>query len=163
MLVALSGLPGVGKTTIARTLARETGAVHLRVDSIEQALRNAGIRVESEGYVVAYAIAADNAHDLRDPGRVEPVFRLLDEKDRGELDVRQGGEREKVEEAFAHRIRVNERPVVKFDGDLFRGCIHVSLADLLSLVQRWADARVTGVPNGVSGARRRGVSRCRAS
>ena len=60
MLVALSGLPGVGKTTIARALCRATRAVHLRADSIEQALRNAGWTVESEGYRVAYAVAEDN-------------------------------------------------------------------------------------------------------
>lgn len=65
MLVVLSGLPGVGKTTIARALAAVTGALHLRIDSIEQALRNAGWKVEGEGYAVAYAVAADN---LR-PGR----------------------------------------------------------------------------------------------
>ena len=60
MLIVLSGLPGVGKTTIARELARATGAVHLRIDSIEQALRRAGYRVEGEGYDVAYAVAEDN-------------------------------------------------------------------------------------------------------
>jgi predicted kinase len=60
MLVVMSGLPGVGKTTIARALAQATGAVHVRIDSIEQALRNAGWEVEGEGYCVAYAIAEDN-------------------------------------------------------------------------------------------------------
>jgi predicted kinase len=60
MLVVVSGLPGVGKTTIARALARATGAVHLRIDSIEQALRDAGHRVEAEGYAVAHAVAEDN-------------------------------------------------------------------------------------------------------
>ena len=60
MLIGLSGLPGVGKTTIAREFCRATGAVHLRLDSIEQALRNAGWKAESEGYLVAYAIAEDN-------------------------------------------------------------------------------------------------------
>jgi predicted kinase len=42
MLVVLSGLPGVGKTTIARELAPAMAAVHVRIDSIEQALRSAG-------------------------------------------------------------------------------------------------------------------------
>ena len=60
LLIVLSGLPGVGKTTIARALAASLGAVHVRIDSIEQVLRNAGITVEGEGYDVAHAIAEDN-------------------------------------------------------------------------------------------------------
>jgi predicted kinase len=60
MLIAFSGLPGAGKTAIARELARTIGAVHLRIDSIEQALRRAGYRVEGEGYDVAYSVADDN-------------------------------------------------------------------------------------------------------
>ena len=51
----------MGKTAIATRLARAIGAVHLRIDSIEQALRNSDIEVSGpEGYVVAYAIAVDN-------------------------------------------------------------------------------------------------------
>jgi predicted kinase len=60
MLVVLSGLPGVGKTAVARELAVTTGAMHLRIDSIEQALRNARWNIEAEGYTVAYAVAEDN-------------------------------------------------------------------------------------------------------
>jgi len=60
MLIALSGLPGVGKTTIARRLVEVTGGVYLRIDSIEQVLRRAGVAVEAEGYAVAHAVAEDN-------------------------------------------------------------------------------------------------------
>jgi predicted kinase len=59
-LVSLSGRSGVGKTTIARELGRAIAAVHLRIDSIEQPLRDSGWRVEAEGYRVAHAIAEDN-------------------------------------------------------------------------------------------------------
>ena len=61
MLLILGGLPATGKTSIAGGLARAIKAVHLRIDSIEQAMRNSGVVVSGpEGYVVAYAIAEDN-------------------------------------------------------------------------------------------------------
>lgn len=63
MLIVFSGLPGTGKTTLARALAASLGAVYLRIDSIEQALRNSqatGTDIGSSGYAVANAIALDN-------------------------------------------------------------------------------------------------------
>ena len=41
MLIIFSGLPGSGKSTIARALARRLRAVYLRIDTIEQAIRAA--------------------------------------------------------------------------------------------------------------------------
>ena len=63
MLIILSGLPGVGKTTIAHALALDLGAAHIRIDTIEHALRESGKLVgplDDAGYRVGYAIAEGN-------------------------------------------------------------------------------------------------------
>ena len=61
MLIVLGGFPGVGKTALAMSLGRRIGAVHLRIDTIEQAMRNAGFVVSGpEGYLVARDVAEDN-------------------------------------------------------------------------------------------------------
>jgi predicted kinase len=60
MLIVFSGLPGTGKTTIARELACRIGAVYLRIDVIEQALRDAGMLPGASGYGVANALALSN-------------------------------------------------------------------------------------------------------
>jgi predicted kinase len=63
MLIAFGGLPGSGKTTVARALARQLAAVHVRIDTIEQALLSSGVLkgdVGPAGYAVGYGIAEDN-------------------------------------------------------------------------------------------------------
>lgn len=61
MLYIFSGLPGTGKSTLSSILAQELRAVHLRVDVVEQAMRDAGIKLEGpEGYMVCYGLASHN-------------------------------------------------------------------------------------------------------
>lgn len=61
MLYIFGGLPGSGKSALSRHLARTRQAVYLRIDTIEQALRDSGGLIQGpEGYMVAYAVAADN-------------------------------------------------------------------------------------------------------
>ena len=63
MLIVFAGLPGTGKTTLAKELARQLEAVYLRIDSIEQTLRDSGAYnslTGDSGYCVAYTIAEEN-------------------------------------------------------------------------------------------------------
>ena len=59
-LIVFSGLPGSGKSTLARLLAEDTGATQIRIDEIEQALRDAnppGTDIGAEGYLQGYKLA----------------------------------------------------------------------------------------------------------
>nr|BFD41447.1 AAA family ATPase [Pseudomonas sp. FFPRI_1] len=61
MLIVFSGLPGTGKTTIARALVPHLKATYLRIDSLEQGLRNAGLaEVGKAGYQLALQLAQAN-------------------------------------------------------------------------------------------------------
>ena len=62
-LYIFAGLPGTGKTTLSARLAQSLGATHLRIDTIEQGLRDlCGLSVEEEGYRLAHRLAT---HQLR--------------------------------------------------------------------------------------------------
>jgi predicted kinase len=62
-LIVLAGLPAVGKSTIAREVARRTGATWLRIDSMDQAIWASGTApADLRDWTVraAQSIAADN-------------------------------------------------------------------------------------------------------
>jgi len=77
-LYIFSGLPATGKTTLARLLASHKGALYLRIDTVEQGLRDlCSWNVQGEGYRLSYRIARDNLligcdviADSPDPKRV---------------------------------------------------------------------------------------------
>jgi predicted kinase len=69
ILIVFGGLPGTGKSTLAKAIAQERGAVYLRIDAIEQALRDADVLkgdVGTAGYLTAYALAQSNLRLGRD-------------------------------------------------------------------------------------------------
>jgi predicted kinase len=60
-LIIFSGLPGTGKTTLAKRLAARLNAVYLRADTIEAVLRDGGIAdIGALGYMIGYATAKEN-------------------------------------------------------------------------------------------------------
>ncbi len=62
VLVSFAGLPGTGKSTVARALSAATGAVYLRIDEIEAAIRaiDPGRDIGPESYHIAAALAVSN-------------------------------------------------------------------------------------------------------
>ena len=61
MLYIFGGLPATGKSTLSVALARRKNAVYLRIDTIEQAVRDSGLSAEGPvGYMVGYKIASEN-------------------------------------------------------------------------------------------------------
>jgi len=60
LLVVFGGLPATGKTTLSRELARRLSASYIRIDTIEQTLKAAGLAVGATGYTIANALAAEN-------------------------------------------------------------------------------------------------------
>ena len=61
MLYIFGGLPGTGKTELSKFLAEELRAVYLRIDTIEQAMRDCDImQIDGKGYHVAQKVAEDN-------------------------------------------------------------------------------------------------------
>jgi len=63
-LVVISGLPGVGKTTIAELAAARTGSVHLSIDAVEESILACGLppgwKVGVAAYEAVRAMAEQN-------------------------------------------------------------------------------------------------------
>ncbi|WP_027247640.1 AAA family ATPase [Phaeobacter inhibens] len=60
VLICFSGLPGVGKSTIARRLSKKSGAIWLRLDEIETAMRKSHMEpvdLADAGYAAAQVMA----------------------------------------------------------------------------------------------------------
>ena len=61
ILYIFSGLPGTGKSTLAKIISKKVNGVYLRIDTIEQGIRElCNFNVQGEGYRLAYRIIEDN-------------------------------------------------------------------------------------------------------
>lgn len=69
MIIALAGLPGTGKTTVAALLAAELGASHLAVDDADAAMLAAGIDATQPTGLAAYVVIEQIARRQLEAGR----------------------------------------------------------------------------------------------
>jgi predicted kinase len=61
MLFIFGGLPATGKTELSKFLAASLNAAYIRIDTIEQELKNKGLKdIYDEGYQIAFSLAVDN-------------------------------------------------------------------------------------------------------
>ena len=61
MIYIFGGLPGTGKSTLSANLARHLNAVYIRIDTIEQAMRDSGVtEIGEKGYIAGNRLALDN-------------------------------------------------------------------------------------------------------
>jgi predicted kinase len=56
MLIVFGGLPGTGKTTLARAFAQRRRATYLRIDTIEQALRSSEMLAGDVGQLAIWSL-----------------------------------------------------------------------------------------------------------
>ncbi len=68
-LLVFAGLPGTGKSSLARAVAERFGAVWLRVDSVEAALLESGLPRSFETGLAAYVVVRSLARDHLALGR----------------------------------------------------------------------------------------------
>jgi len=115
-LYIFAGLPGSGKSTLAKQIARQRDAAYLRVDTIEQALRDlCGIDVQGEGYRLAYRVALDNLRIGRNvvADSCNPIELTRREWERVAIDA--GARRVNIEvvcsDPSEHRRRIETRTV----------------------------------------------------
>ncbi|EOS8555221.1 AAA family ATPase [Vibrio vulnificus] len=60
-LFIFSGLPAVGKSTLAQLLSKRMRIPYIRIDTLEQGLRDlCQMNVEGQGYQLSYRIVQDN-------------------------------------------------------------------------------------------------------
>ncbi|MEU3310214.1 AAA family ATPase [Nocardiopsis sp. NPDC055551] len=78
MLIVFAGLPGSGKSTIARALGRHSPAPVLSVDPVEAALLRSGIEREQPTGLAAYVVVEAMAADLLSLGQAVIVDAVND-------------------------------------------------------------------------------------
>lgn len=116
-LIAFAGLPGTGKSTIARALSVRTRAVYLRVDEIETIMlaHDPERVIGSESYEILTALAVSNLalghHVITDCVNPWALTREMFAAAAARADARFLGVEIICSDPATHRLRVEGRPI----------------------------------------------------
>lgn len=102
-LIVISGLPGVGKTSVAEIVAARTGSVHLSIDAVEESILACGLpagwQVGVAAYEVTRAMAEQNlllGHDV--------IVDAVNDSENGRETWRTAAERTRAQVEFVHLV-----------------------------------------------------------
>ncbi len=114
ILYIFGGLPGTGKSELVQSLAGYINSAYLRVDTIEQAIKNVcGSLKYDKGYQAAFDIASDNLRNgisvIADSVNAISASREAWKKVATQLDVKYIQIEVQCSDKVEHRIRVENR------------------------------------------------------
>ena len=123
-LIVVSGLPGVGKTSVAEAVAARTGSVHLSIDAVEESILACGLppgwQVGVAAYEAARAMAEQNlrlGHDV--------VVDAVNDSEPARQTWRSAASRTGAHLQFVHLVISDVREHERRLSDRGRGLAHV--------------------------------------
>jgi predicted kinase len=140
-LVVLSGLPGVGKTSIAEVFAARTESVHLSIDAVEESILACGLppgwHVGVAAYEATRAMAEQNlrlGHDV--------VVDAVNDGEEARQTWRAAAARTGAHLDFVHLVISDVQEHKRRLSDRDRGLIHVGEPTWSDVLRRRADYAV---------------------
>lgn len=137
-LVVVSGLPGVGKTSIAEIVAARTRSVHLSIDAIEESILACGLpsgwQVGVAAYEAARAMAEQNlrlGHDV--------VVDAVNDSEEARATWRTAASRTGAHVEFVHLVHSDVQDHERRLSSRDRGLVHVGEPTWTDVQRRRAD------------------------
>jgi len=140
-LVVISGLPGVGKTSVAEIAAALGGSIHLSIDAVEESMLSCGLPVSWQVGVAAYEATRAMAELNLQLGR-SVVVDAVNDSEEARQTWRTAASRTGARLDFVHLVITDARTHVQRLRNRDRGLAHVGEPTWADVQRRRADYAV---------------------